>query len=131
MSFFIPTARITVNKQRGFEYAMYLVFGSYFKKTHCKSSAKEVSMRINYVEMKESLQYEMEDICDEYADKLFRKLPGKLSNEPVEVSFKLRRDGIQEIVFWGNSFVLRLLGKYVCKGGSLIKAEYRERLEAV
>ena len=127
MSFFNPTARVTVNKQLSFEYAMYMVFGSYFKSTKCSSSTREISMRINYIETKESLQYEMEDICDVYADKVFSGLHRPFHREDVIVSFVPRSDGRQEVDFWGKGFVLRLIGNYSGKGKSLIKAEYRER----
>ena len=88
-------------------------------------------MRINYIETKETLQYEMEDICERYAGELFAKVPKNMRRECVTVTFRPRSDGRQEVDFWGKDFVLRLIGKYSGKGGGLIKAKYMERRGAV
>lgn len=126
MSFFNPTARINVNKQLGFEYAMLLSFGSHFRSTRCISSARETTMKINYAEMSKDLKAQMKDICDAFAEKIFAPFPKEILNRNVKVSFVRRSDGRQELDFWGDDFVLRLIGKYA-GANSLIKAEYRER----
>ena len=123
MSYFSPAAKITANTQESFEYAMYMVFGSYFRKTVCKSPIKESSMRINYIETKTSLQFEMEDICESKAGKLFRCLPKGVQSECAEVSFITNSGYPTEIRFSGERFILRLIGSYR-KGDSEIRAEF-------
>ena len=69
MSFFNPTARINVNKQLGFEYAMVLSFGSYFKSATCVSLARETTMKINHAEMSKELKAQMKEICESFTEK--------------------------------------------------------------
>ncbi len=129
MSFFIPTARISVNKQLGFEYAMVLSFGSYFKSATCVSLARETTMKINHAEMSKELKAQMKEICDVFAEKTYATIPKNILDSDVRVAFTRRSDGRQEIDFWGEDFVLRLIGNYV-GSRSIIKTEYRERREA-
>ena len=124
MSYFIPTARIAVNQQESFEYAIYSVFGSYFRSTSCANATKETCMRINYLETAEKLQYEMEDICEAYAEAIFGELPRDLRKEPVKVLMIKRPDKRTEIRFLGRGFTLRLIGNYAGKNKSRIKAQY-------
>ena len=131
MSFFNPSARISVNKQLGFEYAIVLSFGNHFKGVTCNSAAKEATMKINYAEMSKELKAHMTEICEGYAEKCFAQAPDLVVKSEVKVSFLTRSDGIHEIDFWGNAFVLRVIGRYSNrKDRCLIKTEYRERREA-
>ena len=122
MSFFNPTTKFKADHQKSFEYAIYMIFGSYFGKTVCKSPAKEASMHINYAETPVSLQYEMEEYVEREAEKLLSGRAGKLAKESAEVSFVQTSGQYTEIRFIGNHTMIRLIGRYR-KEGSEIRAE--------
>jgi hypothetical protein len=126
MSFFNPTTKFKADHQKSFEYAIYMIFGSYFGKTVCKSPAKEASMHINYAETPVSLQYEMEEFIDREAEKLLSGRAGELAKETVEASFVQTRGQYTEIRFIGNHTRIRLIGRYK-KEGSEIRAEIWNR----
>ncbi len=123
MSNFYPAARITANTQESFEYAIYVIFSSYFKKAVCTNRVREASMHINYVETALALQYEMEEFCDKEAQKLFSMLPDWISECTVTVSFIRSDKHRTEIRFKSDSFILRLIGEYRKKGG-IIRSEF-------
>ncbi len=86
MSFFNPTTKFKADQQKSFEYAIYMIFGSYFGKTECKSPCKEASMHINYTETPANLLYEMEEFCDREAERLLsgRSFGPKTAFHPLE-----------------------------------------------
>ncbi len=127
MSYFNPAARITANTQESFEYAIYVIFGSYFKKTICNSPIREAAMHINYKETKPDIQYRMEEYCDKEAEKLFRRLPAYVMSGSVNVSFIERNGFLPEIRFAGDSFMLRVSGFYR-NGRSEIRTQFLEKV---
>lgn len=102
------------NNQVAFEYAIYMMVGSYFKKAVCKNKMLEKSMRIQFLEQKEKKQYEMEDRCIRFIEKkMLPSIPDKFWNEEKEVHFKASEDGkITHILFIGKSNVLEVHGIY-------------------
>jgi len=120
MSYYNPAAKITANTQASFEYAIFMIFGSYFRSAECKNPSREGALRINYNETKTSLQYEMEELCDKEAEKLFKRLPKDVARNSTEVSF-IRESGYPtEIRFTGDSFILRVMGVYRKGAGKII-----------
>ena len=122
MSYFNPTTKINVDRQESFEYAIYMIFGSFFGKTVCLSPYRESTMRINYTETPAALQYEMEEICEKEAERLLRGRVNTLAKEAAEVSFIQTSGKFTEIRFTSKSFIIRLIGRYR-KEGSEIRAE--------
>ena len=122
MSYFNPTTKFKADQQKSFEYAIYMIFGSYFGKTECKSPCKEASMHINYTETPANLLYEMEEFCDREAERLLSGRAGELARETAEVSFVQTSGNLTEIRFIGNRTMIRLIGRYR-KEGSEIRAE--------
>ncbi len=124
MSFFIPTASIHVNKQLGFEYSMILAIASHFKSARIMRSPKATTMKVNYAEMSKDLKAQMKELCASFAEEALSEIPDKNLDSDVKVVLVRRNDGRQEIDFWGNGFVLRLICNYA-GANSLIKTEYR------
>ncbi len=126
MSYFIPTVNIKSNPQESFEYAMYLIFSSYFKKTTCESHFYEQKLRLNYRETKLDTQYKMEDFCERKAKIVFNRLPARIADSEVKVSFILCEGYYPEIRFIGNDFIFRLTG--ACNGGEYdLRVQVRSR----
>ena len=122
MSYFKPADKITVNNQESLEYAIYFIFGSYFRKTRCASPDLETTLRINYIETRLDTQYALEEMCDEKAAVLFRKLPAWVADSEAKVSFIRSGGSLKKVRFTGDNYILTLTGKYR-KHNSSITAE--------
>lgn len=89
------------NKQTAFEYALYMIAASSFDKTLSKSKIIEQSMLVQYKEQKPDRQYEMEDFCIAYMDKISKKIPESFFKQNVEVHI-VKGNMPTEIVFKGE-----------------------------
>ena len=110
------------DKQTAFEYAMYMMLGSYFNKTKCSNYLLEKKMRFHYWEQREKDQFELEKICLQWIEKeLVPNLPEEVWNQDVEVRFFPSGDkGIRDIQFHGPRFSLRVKGIYKGKFNSIM-----------
>ena len=109
------------DNQTAFDYAIYMIVGSYFKKTSCASSLQERSMRLQYCEQKQEIQYRMEDVCISYVEQeLLPKLPETFWNREMQVHFvRGCGGGISEIRFSSDTCILRIRGLYKGKHSEL------------
>ena len=101
------------NNQTAFEYALYMIAASYFDKTVCLSKLTERNMFLQYKEQKLNKQYQMEDICIDYMEKLADKLPSNYFRFNMNV--KLNRtasSGLTEIVFINEQNIITFQGVY-------------------
>lgn len=101
------------NVQTAFDYALYMIATSYFKKAKCKNKIREQQMLIQYKEQKNEKQYLLEDICIKHIEKLYRKIPGEFLNSEVEVSFRTTRY-YTGVIIRNDKYILELSG--LCKG---------------
>lgn len=117
------------NNQTAFEYAMYMMLGSYFNKTSCKNFLLEKKMRLLYWEQREKNQIELEKICIRFVEKeLMPQLPEDIWQQDVEVKFcPTKFKGYQDIQLHGPKYILRVRGIYRGKYDTLINHELRER----
>ena len=102
------------SNQTAFEYAVYMMVGSYFDKTVCKNKMLEKKMYVQYLEQKEKSQIQMERISIRFVEKeLKRRLPKELWNQQVEVKFgRTNIEGVRDIQFHGSNYILRVSGIY-------------------
>lgn len=76
------------NKMMAFEYAVYMMAGSYFKKTICKNSLLEDKLRLHYLELKLDDQIAMENKVIQYMNKVVcPSLPRDFFKQEVRVKF--------------------------------------------
>ena len=119
------------NNQTAFEYAMYMMLGSYFNKTNCKNYLLEKKMRLMYWEQREKNQIDMEKICIRYAEKELRpQLPERIWEQEVEVRFSPTKfKGYQDVEFHGTDFILRVRAIYRGKYDTVMEHEiwYKEK----
>lgn len=114
------------NNQTAFEYALYMIASSYFKSADCKNKILERNMLLQYKEQKLDWQYQMEEICINYMNKLSKSLPISLAEHEVQVLLSRDEKGIVEVVLKGDDFLLILNGIYAGKGSS-IRCKYITR----
>ena len=119
------------NNQTAFEYAMYMMLGSYFNKTTCRNYLLEKKMRFLYWEQKEKKQIEMEKTCIRFVEKeLIPQLPESIWKQNVAVSFlPTKFQGYQDIQFCGDDFILRVRAIYRGKFDTVIEHKicYKEK----
>lgn len=108
------------DNQTAFDYATYMIVGSYFKKTTCTNSILEKRMRLQYCEQKLDNQYRMEEQCIRFVEQeLLPTLPSNLWNQEVKVRFVRSSDGRTELRFEGPGHTLRVRGVYRGKQSEL------------
>lgn len=98
--------------QMAFEYAIYMMIGDEFKMMECNSQWKEMSLLINYKEVKVDTQYKLEKLCINYANVLKRRLPKSVWKENVIVKIYDNGSYLPEVRFVGEHYILRIFCKY-------------------
>ena len=118
--------------QTAFEYVIYMMLGSYFRKAICKNRNLEKNMYVQYLEQKEKSQIQMEDICIRYVErKLMSNFPDWFWEQDVEVRFcPTDMKGIREVQFHGKDFVLHVGGIYRGKRNTKLHCELRKKQPA-
>lgn len=100
--------------QVAFDYAIYMMVGSYFDKTECTNTLQEKKMRLQYCEQKLENQYRMEELCIDYVEReLAPKLPENFWRQQVQVHFAAGHGaGRPGIWFVCPEYILRVSGIY-------------------
>ena len=89
------------NNQNAFNYAVYMMLGSYFKQMEAVSECYVQKLYLYYVENKREHQYSFEDIAIRFVERVLQKqLPEEIWQERVLVSF-FARDGRNYVAFQG------------------------------
>lgn len=102
-------------KQMATDYIVYMMVGSYFVKTICSSKTKEKRLFLYYKDIKDSIQYEIEEKCINYVEKkMIKELPPQIWKERVSVTLKsnLVIPSKTDIVFAGNGWRLNISSDY-------------------
>ena len=94
------------NNQKAFNYAVYMMLGSYFKQMEAVSECYVQKLYLYYVENKREHQYSFEDIAIRFVERVLQKqLPEEIWQERVLVSF-FARDGRNYVAFQGARYTL-------------------------
>ena len=110
------------NNQTAFEYALYMIAGSYFDKAICKSQLIEHNMFIQYKEQRLDKQYQMEDICIHFMNDLVRRLPEKYFKQNMDVHLVRRKPGKpMQILFMSDEHIINVQCIYA---GNKSKIDY-------
>ncbi|MCQ2542690.1 MAG: hypothetical protein MJ126_00885 [Lachnospiraceae bacterium] len=100
--------------QTAFEYAIYEIVGSYFKKATCISTIQEQKLIVHFKEQKQDTQCLMENKVDSYVKGvLLKKLPEELWDEEVTVEMRKSPDSdVMNLFFYGDKYALLVKGVY-------------------
>ena len=117
------------NDQTAFEYVIYMMLGSYFKKAVCKNKLLEKKLFVQYLEQKEKKQLQMEDICIRYVEKkLMPNFPEKFWEQEVEVKFcPTDINGVKEVQFHGKDYILYVGGIFRGKRNTKLQCQVKKR----
>jgi len=113
------------SNQTAFEYAIYEIVGSYFKKARCQSTIQEQKLIVHFKEQKQDTQCLMENKVDGYVKAvLLKKLPPEIWDEEVTVEIrKAPESDLMNIIFYGEKYALIVKGAY--RGKNNAEFNYR------
>ena len=113
------------SNQTAFEYAIYEIVGSYFKKSTCQSTIQEQKLIVHFKEQKQDTQCLMENKVDGYVRAvLLKKLPPEIWDEEVTVEIrKTPESDLMNIIFYGEKYALIVKGAY--RGKNNAEFNYR------
>lgn len=113
------------SNQTAFEYAIYEIVGSYFKKATCVSTIQEQKLIVHFKEQKQDTQCLMENKVDGYVKGvLLKKLPPEIWEEEVTVEIrKAPESDVMNIIFYGEKYALIVKGAY--RGKNNAEFNYR------
>ena len=99
-------------------YVIYMIMGSYFKKTVCKSTLKEKRLSIVYGETKRDNQIKMEERCINFVENnILGSVPNEIFEDMVEVHFVTdEKENKVDVIFSGFDWRLIMYGKSSNKG---------------
>jgi hypothetical protein len=111
----------TNDSQSAFEYAIYVIIGSYFKKTSCISPQLEKTLKVKFLEQKQDKQTALEENCISYVEKkLLRSLPEQVWDGEAKVQLGIKNEErVPEVRFTTDKYMLRIFGRYKGKGTEL------------
>lgn len=115
--------------QTAFEYAIYEIVGSYFKKATCVSTIQEQKLIVHFKEQKQDTQCLMENKVDGYVKGvLLKKLPQELWEEEVTVEIrKAPESDVMNIIFYGQKYALIVKGVYRGKNNAEFSYRFFEK----
>ena len=108
----------TNDSQSAFEYAIYVIVGSYFNGTVCNSPFLEKTLKVKFLDQKQDKQASLEENCIGYVEKkLLKVLPEDLWEGRATVQLGLKNEEqMPEVRFTTDKYMLRVFGVYKGKG---------------
>lgn len=101
--------------QNAFNYAVYMMIGSYFREMEAISECYIQKLYLYYVENKKDRQYDFEDLAIDFTERVLRaELPAEIWQERVTVSFFVKGDK-NYVAFQGARYTLVVENNY--RGG--------------
>ena len=98
--------------QNAFNYAVYMMIGSYFREMEAISECYIQKLYLYYVENKKDRQYDFEDLAIDFAERVLRaELPAEIWQERVTVSFFVKGDK-NYVAFQGARYTLVVENNY-------------------
>lgn len=102
------------DNQRAWDYIMYMMLGSYFKKTNCITPFWEQKLSLNYSAMKKQDQYAAEDKCIKVIEEeVLPNLPEEFVESEVDVKLVIDdKTDLTVIQVFNDTYELMVAYKY-------------------
>jgi hypothetical protein len=115
------------DNQRAWDYIMYMMLGSYFKKTNCLTTFWEQKLSLNYSAMKKQDQYAAEDKCIKVIEEeILPQLPEEFLESTVDIKLVVdEKDDVTVIEVTDGVYELMVAYKYDVK-----KVEIKDKADA-
>ena len=102
-----------MEKQRAFDYSMYVMLSSYFNKTSCTTNMQKQKLYLAYQELKEAEKQKLDEKSIKLIEKeLLPNLPEWFFNQQMEVSLIGSEEEYTEIRLQNRYYVLRIKTLY-------------------
>ena len=117
-----------MEKQRAFDYSMYVMLSSYFDKTTCTTGLQEKKLCLAYQELKD----EDKQLYDEQSIKVIEKellpnFPNQFWHQQMELALLGRENKLcTEIRLQNEEYVLRVKSRYAKKKPALVYEIWRK-----
>lgn len=115
-------------KQRAFDYSMYVMLSSYFDKTVCTTKLQEKKLCLAYQELKEDAKQDYDEKSIKVIeDELLPKLPKKFMQQQMELALLGRENKIcTEIRLQNADYVLRVKSRYTKRAPKMVYEIWRK-----
>ena len=119
-----------MEKQRAFDYSMYIMLSSYFDKSTCTTSLQEKKLCLAYQELKEEAKQEYDEKSIKIIEEeLLPKLPKRFLNQQMELALVGREDRAStEIRLQNDDYVLRVKSRYAKRVPELVYEIWRKKV---
>ena len=109
-SFYGEYAMNKTEKQRAFDYSMYIMLSSYFNKTVCATNMQQQKLYLAYQELKDTEKQQFDEKSVQLIEKeLLPKLPSWFFNQQMQVLLLgTEDDEYTELRFQNRYYVLRV-----------------------
>ncbi len=81
-----------ITKQKALDYCMYMILASYFENIVLKSPIQEKNLLLHYKDLKPQEQIDLEEQCIRYLQKVEKKIPAVIWEQPMEIHLVGRPD---------------------------------------
>lgn len=108
------TLQKKIDRQRAFDYCMYMMLTSYFQKSICRSKYLEKKLYLYYQEQKQNDQIAMEEQCIRLIEQeILPKVPQKYQMREVDTHIRRRKNypGAELLIHTGD-YILRVATNY-------------------
>lgn len=117
-------------RQRAFDYSMYVMLSSYFDKTVCTTRMQEKKLCIAYQELKEDAKQDYDEASIRIIEEeLLPKLPKCFVNQQMDLALLGKEDdACTEIRLQNDNYVLRVKSRYTKKAPKMVYEIWRKNV---
>jgi len=119
-----------MEKQRAFDYSMFIMLSSYFDKSVCTTKLQEKKLCLAYQELKEAAKEDYDEKSIRVIEEeLLPNLPKSFTKQPMELVLLGREDKpYTEIRLQNEDYVLRLKSRYHKKAPQMVYEIWQKKV---
>ena len=117
-------------RQRAFDYSMYVMLSSYFDKTVCTTKLQEKKLCLAYQELKDEIKQDYDESSIKIIDKeLLPKLPRQFTQQQMDLALLGSTDkACTEIRLQNDDYVLRIKSRYSKRAPKMVYEVWRKKV---
>lgn len=123
------TLQKQIDKQRAFDYCMYMMLTSYFARSVCRSKWMERKLYLHYREQKANDQIIMEEQCINLIEReILPKIPAKYLARGVDAHIRQCKNAVEtELLLHTGDYILCVVVKYDKRKPQLFMQQLRKQ----
>ncbi|MBR3769474.1 MAG: hypothetical protein IKL06_02965 [Lachnospiraceae bacterium] len=117
-------------RQRAFDYSMYVMLSSYFDKTVCTTKLQEKKLCLAYQELKDEIKQDYDESSIKIIEKeLLPKLPRQFTQQQMDLALLGSTDkACTEIRLQNDDYVLRIKSRYSKRAPKMVYEVWRKKV---